>query len=341
MEKKYDPYGYVQQHKARVSLDLDSEEILTARSAFGYYGSKQRISKKILEHLPPHYCWVELFSGSAAITLAKHPAKIEIINDLDQDIVNVFRQLRDRPQELIRAMMLTPYAREEYNVATYRMDEVTDELERARRFLVRAMMSVNGVLGKNRGGFSFTNSYSRSGKEARVSRWSNYAKRLNEVVNRLRDIRVESVDGLKFLREFSNRPATLIYIDPPYLAKRSAGYVVDVEDEEFHIELLGQANISKCMILISGYDSEMYNDLLTKRNGWTKITIETSTKSTTGSSFNRHEILWVNAAAAKAKRMNRVPIRLSKEERSYQKFNPIRGPKIEYSLPRSRKEIIP
>ena len=339
MEKKYDPYGYVQQHTDKISLDLDSGEILTAHSAFGYYGSKQRISKKILEHLPPHYCWVELFCGSAAITLGKHPAKIEIINDLDQNIINVFRQLRDRPDELIKALTLTPYAREEYNVATYKMDEATDELERARRFLVRAMMSINGVLGKTRGGFSFTNSYSRGGKEARVNRWSNYPKRLEKVVNRLRGIRVESVDGIKFLQEFSNRPATLVYIDPPYLAKRSAGYVVDVEDEEFHIELLEQANISKCMILISGYNSEIYNDLLTEKNGWTKITVETSTKSTTGSKFDRHEVLWINAAAARAKRMNRVPIRLSKEERGYQKFNPIRGPKVEHSLPRNRKKL--
>ena len=336
MEKKYDPYSYVQQHTGGILVD--SGEVQTARSAFGYYGSKQRISKRILEHLPPHYCWVELFCGSAAITLAKRPAKIEIINDLDQDIVNVFLQLRDRPEELIRALMLTPYAREEYNLATYRKDEVTNELERARKFLVRAMMSVNGVLAKNRGGFSFSNSYSRSGKEARVNRWSNYAKKLDKVVNRLRDIRVESVDGIKFLREFSNRPATLVYIDPPYLTERSAGYVVDVENEEFHVELLGQANISKCMILISGYNSELYNDLLTERNGWTKTTVGTSTKSTTGINFNRQEVLWVNAVASKAKRMNRVPIRLSKEERGYQKFNPIRGPKIEYSLPRSRKK---
>ena len=90
-------------------------------------------------------------------------------------------------------------------------------------------------------------------------------KRLEKVVNRLRDIRVESVDGIEFLREFSNRPATLVYIDPPYLAKRSAGYAVDVEDKEFHIELLERANISKCMILISGYNSEIYNDLLTEK----------------------------------------------------------------------------
>ena len=107
-------------------------------------------------------------------------------------------EVRDRPQELIEALKLTPYAREEYNVATYRTNEATDELERARRFLVRAMMSINGVLGKSKGGFSFTNSYSRTGKEARVNRWSNYPKRLEKVVNRLRDIRVESVDGIKF-----------------------------------------------------------------------------------------------------------------------------------------------
>ena len=294
------------------------------RSAFGYYGSKQRLAKVILEHLPPHNCWLELFCGSAAITLAKQPSKIEIINDLDSEIVNAFRQLRERPNELITSLQLTPYAREEYLLAMADIEEQWDELERARRFLVRAMMAVNGVLGRNRGGFSFTNSYSRTGKEARVNRWSNYTDKLDQIINRLREVRVENRDGIELLRDFANRPATLVYIDPPYLGDRSAGYVVDAPDEEFHIDLLELANVSKCMILISGYDSDIYNDLLTTRNGWTKMTVGTYTKTTNGINLERKEILWSNSAATTAKRTKQVPLELSCEEEKGQKVNPTR-----------------
>src|SRR5882672_8010955 len=80
------------------------------RTPFGYFGSKQRLASRIAETLPPHNAWVEAFCGSAAVTLVKKPAPIEIINDVDQQIVNFFRQLRERTNELCRMIELTPYA---------------------------------------------------------------------------------------------------------------------------------------------------------------------------------------------------------------------------------------
>ena len=66
------------------------------RSAFGYYGSKLALAKTMVKKLPPHNCWVELFGGGLALTMAKNRAKIEVVNDLDEEVVNAFRQLRDR-----------------------------------------------------------------------------------------------------------------------------------------------------------------------------------------------------------------------------------------------------
>ena len=83
------------------------------KGAFGYYGSKQRLANSILKYLPPHHCWVELFGGALAVTMAKKPAMIEIVNDLDENIVNTFRQMRDNGDELLRLIELTPYARTE------------------------------------------------------------------------------------------------------------------------------------------------------------------------------------------------------------------------------------
>ena len=315
MRQKNDPYVSLSRAANGTAPNLEAKPV--ARAAFGYYGSKQRLSKKILKHLPPHHCWVELFCGSAAITMAKFPAKIEIIN--------AFRQLRQEPEKLIEAITLTPYAKDEFHIAMYGADNAPDDLERARRFLTKAMMAVNGVLAKSKGGFSFTNSYSRNGKEARVSRWANYPQRLQAVVRRIREVRIENRDAVQLLKEFSNRPATLVYIDPPYLTKRSAGYTVDIDNDQFHIDLLHQANVSKCMILVSSYESTMYSQLLSKANGWSKVNLDTSTRATNGSALKRNEILWMNAAAKKAHGNNKVPIKLTTKEKHDQKINPTRG----------------
>ena len=96
-------------------VENDFEKIKwPVKAPFGFYGAKTRISKKIIEHIPPHSCWVELFCGSAALTMSKQPAPIEIINDVDDRIINLFEQLRKRPKALCEAVALTPYAKAEY-----------------------------------------------------------------------------------------------------------------------------------------------------------------------------------------------------------------------------------
>src|SRR5712692_11538601 len=79
---------------------------------FGYHGAKQRIASQIVAKLPPHNAWVEAFCGSAALTLAKRPAQIEVINDINGEVVNFFHQLRNNSSRLSQALRLTPYARD-------------------------------------------------------------------------------------------------------------------------------------------------------------------------------------------------------------------------------------
>ena len=229
---------------------------------FGYFGSKNKIALQLCSKLPPHYCWVEGFCGSAALTLAKAPAAIEVINDIDGEIINVFQQLRNNHEELCRLISLTPYARQELEGA--RIENTDDsELERARKFLVQSMMAINGVFGRDKGGFSYSQSYSREGRDARVNRWYNLPERLTHVVERLKNVRVENRDAIELLKMFINRPASLVYLDPPYLGKRVKGYTNDANDEEFHEELLKLANKAKCMVFISGYENKLYTNLLT------------------------------------------------------------------------------
>ena len=318
---------HVGEHKGGNSLERNVEaNKLTklTKSAFGYYGSKQRLAKSILKYMPPHHCWVELFGGALAVTMAKNPAMIEIANDLDENIVNAFQQLRDNGDELIKLIKLTPYARTELERARLEREEDSD-LERARKFLVQAMMSVNGVMAGKRGGFSVSDTYTREEREARVNRWYNYPERLKAVTSRLRKVRIENKDGIELLAEYSNKPATLVYIDPPYLADRGVGYNIEASDRDFHERLLSQALICKCMIMISGYKSKTYSKLLEERGRWHRIQLNAATQTTNGDRLGREEMLWMNKAAERAWKTDSVGITLTEKERKDGRVNPPRG----------------
>lgn len=302
---------------------VDHTLVKPTKAPFAYYGAKQRLARRITSFLPPHNAWVEGFCGSAALTLAKQAAPIEVINDLDGEIVNLFQQLRNNSEELCRSVALTPYASEEFEDCR-RSDEAMTPLERARRFLVRTMMIVNGSVDGTRNGFSYSHSYSRSNREARVNRWYNLPDRLATIVDRLRGVRIEKRDARELIEIFADRPATLIYLDPPYFTKRSHGYVIDANDEGFHRELLQVCMKARCMILLSGYDNDLYRSLLTKKEGWTRREIETHTRDTTGKDYARTEILWTNNQYNKALKTGRVPIRLSEKEKHDGKVNPSR-----------------
>jgi DNA adenine methylase len=290
---------------------------------FGYYGAKQRIAAQITKSLPPHNAWVEAFCGSAAVTLAKPPAPIEIINDIDDQIVNLFEQLRDNQEDLCRAIALTPYSRAEHNKAREHESDITP-IEKARRFLIATMMTVNGANGGKNAGFSFSQSYSRGGHEARVNRWYKLPERLELVAERLRNVRIENRDAREIVTMFIDRPATLIYLDPPYNIDRKQRYTIDVSDENFHSDLLGLCCKSKSMIFISGYDNDLYNSALTTEGGWTKKYISTTTRDTTGKDYPRTEVLWFNKHFIRALDSNRPHIRLTIKEKKLNKLNPRR-----------------
>lgn len=309
-------------HNRAVKTKPDKKNV-RANPPFGYFGSKRNIAVRLCKHLPPHNAWVEAFCGSAAVTFAKKPASIEVINDVDEQIVNLFEQLRDHPKELCRQVSLTPYARQELKKARSSRKPRT-KIGKARRFLVEAMMAVNGIFGEERGGFSYSQSYARENREARVNRWYKLPERLSQVVERLRNVRVENRDARKLLKDYLARPATLIYLDPPYFADRTNGYNKDAKDEKFHKELLKLANKAQCMIFISGYDNKLYRTLLSRAKGWSTKRFKTTTRDSGGGIHKRTEVVWMNKHFKKAQKSNRVPIRLSKKEKVLNKINPTR-----------------
>ena len=144
------------------------------------------------------------------------------------------------------------------------------------------------------------------------------------VDERLRDVRVDNRDAIELIKMFLKRPATLMYIDPPYLGDRTLGYTNDANDEEFHLNLLKTAHKARCMIFISGYDNELYNSELTKKKGWSKRTIDTTTKDINGKEHSREEVVWMNKYYVSGYKTKKLLLRLTKEELKQKKVNPER-----------------
>jgi DNA adenine methylase len=160
--------------------------------------------------------------------------------------------------------------------------------------------------------------------EARVSRWNNLPESLAKVAERLRLVRVENRDARELLAMFSDRPATLVYLDPPYFVKRDLDYIIEANDSQFHEELLELCRKAKCMILLSGYDTPLYSKMLPAKAGWERNAIQTHTRDTRGKDHVRTEVLWLNKQFVNAARAGKVPIHLTKAERRENKIDPSR-----------------
>ena len=254
-----------------------------------YPGSKWGTADWIISYFPDHYeklVYVEPFSGSAAVFFSKRPSVGETINDLDGDIVNLFRILRDRPEDLKRQLELTPYSREEYDLS---FEPCKDPLEQARRYMVRTTQAIGAKLSGKCGW--------RNHKQMRIGgtacRWAGITDSIEAATARLRGsttnmVQIEHMDALRLIERYDNKDV-LMYLDPPYvLSARKSGKLYRHEmDDAAHIRLLELITRSKASIVLSGYRSELYDNAL---QGWHRFT----TMSQTTSTAMAEETIWLN-----------------------------------------------
>lgn len=246
-----------------------------------YPGAKNRLAPWIVSHIPPHKVYCEPFLGSGAVFLNKEPAYNEILNDIDDDIYNFFKVVREQSEELCRLIEATPYSRAEYSTAY--MDESVSDLERARRFAVKCWQGFGC-------GNKYKNGYRRgigaiSPNPAKA--WAGLPKTIQLVAERLKNAQIEHKDALELIKDMYGKD-TFIYIDPPYLQYTRKGYLYNHEmTDEQHAKLLKVVKESDCKIMISAYENELYN---TELIGWRK-----EHKSTTAEcSRQRTETLYMN-----------------------------------------------
>lgn len=262
--------------------------------ALRYHGGKFRLASWIISYFPAHRCYVEPFGGAASVLLKKEISEAEVYNDLDGEVVNFFRVLRDPELRacLSEACALTPYSREEFRCACSRGG---DPVERARQLVVRAAMGF-GSAGATQGRTGFKLDTKRNSVTAQRI-WARQPDNLAAVGSRFAGVLIENRDAIQCMSDHDTL-STLHFVDPPYVhrtrvdASKNRPYRFEMTDED-HMKLLAKLRKLQGMVIVSGYNSDLYNDML---QGWTRVTHETVANGRAGS-VRRTECLWINPVA--------------------------------------------
>jgi len=260
------------------------------RIAFGWYGGKFSHLAWLLPLLPQTHQYCEPFGGSAAVLLNRPPSPVETYNDLDGSLVNFFRVLRDHTEELIKAIALTPFSREEFYWAV--VDETPpSDIERARRFFVRARQTRTGLAQTaTLGRWANCKNTSRAGMSGVVSRWLGSIEDLPEIAARLLRVQIENRPALDVIRLYDDKD-TLFYCDPPYIHSSrgdSSAYAYEM-DEEGHRTLAKTLHHCKGKVAVSGYRCDLADEIY---NGFSLY--EAPAKTCHSVKELRQEVVWTN-----------------------------------------------
>lgn len=261
-----------------------------------WHGGKHYLAKQIVACFPPHHTYVEPFGGAASVLLNKEPSPVEVYNDLDSRIVNLFKMLRDRGDEFRQALALTPYAEGEFIEAIE--GDSYDTFEQARRDYVRWRQSIGG-----RGdAWSQTLHRVRRGMADVVSGYlSSIDEALPSIAERLRRVQITCRPAAGVIERWDS-PTSLIYCDPPYVASTRQArdvYAHEMTDAE-HEELAKQLNDCKSAVVLSGYDSALYRE---RYRGWRCIKIKVANHAASGKTKRMmEECLWTKRCASAPKK---------------------------------------
>lgn len=249
-----------------------------------YPGSKWSLAQWIISHMPEHTTYLEPYFGSGAVLFSKERSSLETINDIDGEIVNLFRIIRERPDELAHMIRWTPHSRQEYYDS---YEPVEDELEQARRLVVRLWQGRGGKTAHRTGWRSMIECNGPlPGQE-----WIRFPEKIAVVAERLIGVQIECQPAAELLQRYQ-RSNVLIYADPPYIhaTRTTTSYRHEMSDRD-HEELLELLDVHPGPVLLSGYAHPMYDERLRHWHRETKIA-----KAEAGAM--REEVLWINPIAA-------------------------------------------
>ncbi len=240
----------------------------------------------IISHFPSHRIYVEAYGGGASVLLRKDRSYSEVYNDLDGELVNLFRVLRHQGARLVHTLRFTPFARDEFQES---YTPCQYPMEQARRTIVRSFMGFGSNAHNRKTGFRSNSN--RSGTTP-AHDWMNYPDCLEIIVQRLRGVVIENKDAAAIMPQHDSRD-TLFYVDPPYPGStRDKGndYSHEMTDEE-HAELAQVLHGLRGMVILSGYPCRLYDEDLYAN--WHRV----ERKAFADGARARTEVLWINEAA--------------------------------------------
>tara|TARA_R110000772_G_scaffold2410_2_gene8469 strand:- start:77626 stop:78432 length:807 start_codon:yes stop_codon:yes gene_type:complete len=254
-----------------------------------YFGGKGTMFNKIIKHFPKEYTtYVEPFAGSFAVGLKKPVCPIEVYNDLEKNVYNLYHVISDEKKfkKFKELADLYPYSedfRKEFKLNL--KDEEISDIDKAFYFFYVNRTSHNGI-----GGLSLNNTIRRKMSKS-ISDYLSAVDRLEELHQRISKVIILNRDGIEVIKKYDN-PNTLIYCDPPYhhTTRTAARYKQDMTNDE-QITFLNAVNKSKSKILISGYKNDIYDEHL---KDWTEINFEVQTQTGTFAQKTKIETLWKN-----------------------------------------------
>ncbi len=260
-----------------------------------YPGSKTNIASWIISHFPDHTHYLEPYCGSAAVFLAKTPARHEVLNDINSSLMSLFRTIREHGDALAAAIEMTPWSEEEYHFCDkHYLEPSGDDIEDARRFLVKCWQT-HGIK------FDVTAGWKHNGLHGKVypvRLWRKLPDRIVAVVDRLRDAEIRNRPALEMIAYY-NDPTCLIYADPPYIHTTRTGgklYRHEMTDDE-HIALLNALDVHRGPVVLSGYAHPIYDNRL---KHWHRVTMQAVTEH----GHTRTEVLWLNPKATQSRQLS-------------------------------------
>ncbi len=258
---------------------------------FAYFGGKTMLADRIAELLPPHGHYVEPYCGSLSVLLAKQSAKMETVNDLDEELVTFWRVLRERPEDLARVCALTPHSRVEYVASAERA--AGGELETARLVWTRLSQGRGLTLRPGKTGWKHY-VYPAGSSVGMPDYLDGYVERMAAAAARLHAVSLECMPALDLIAKYGAEPDALIYVDPPYLGDtrdQRNNYKHEMKTPEEHRALADALHAAAAAVVVSGYASDLYDRELYP--GWDRVTLAAFTGNGTGDR-TRTEVLWSN-----------------------------------------------
>lgn len=269
-----------------------------------WYGGKTIMAKRLLKYIPEHKKYGEVFGGAGGVLFAKEPSEFEVFNDINSNLINLYRVLRDEEKfnKFYKMACVSLWSRDEF---WYAYDNINnpemEDYERAFYFFVVARQAFNGKPGIP--SWSMSTGKSSRGMASTCSKYLSSVDRLPAVHERLKRVQIDNTDFRNFFKLYISKwdyEDSFVYLDPPYvpetrISKKAYRFEMSYEDHEDLIHLL-LSHYGNSKFMLSGYDNPLYNIL--EQNGWNKICFEWTSWATRNSKISekprRTECIWIN-----------------------------------------------